>query len=83
MKFFCISKKNQLVTKNLLKKSAEEKGYDFIDVDVDNFSIIDQKYKNQEGILYRVTSGSLAKNIELFLLKENNLVTFYKDTKKT
>lgn len=77
MKFFCITKLNQKITRDLLKKSAEEKNIEFINIDCDSFDIENPNYNNQEGIFYRVASGGLAKNIELFLLENNNFTTFY------
>ncbi len=82
MNFFCISTKKQKITRGLLKKSAEERGLKFINIDVNNFDTLDKKYQNNEGVLYRITSGELAKNIELFLLQKNNLETFYKTNKR-
>lgn len=82
MKFFCISKKTQKITRGLLKQSADVKGLEFVDVDVDNFDVFDEKYQNKEGVLYRITSGETAKNVELFLLRKNKLTTFYKTEKR-
>jgi len=81
MKFFCVTKPNQEVTRDLLKKSAQEKDLEFINIDVDSFDIGNLKYQKQKGIFYRVASGSQAKNIELFLLENNNFTTFYSNTK--
>lgn len=82
MKFFCITKDTNVKTKELLKKSAEERSLEFIDVDVDQFDITEEIVdKSEKNILYRVASGSHAKNIELNLIKKGNLVTFYKDSK--
>lgn len=82
MIFFCISSKKQKITRGLLKKSAKERGLKFINIDVASFNALDKKYQNNEGILYRITSGNLAKNIELFLLQKNNLKTFYRTNKR-
>ena len=82
MKFFCISKKTQKITRKLLKQSADSKGLEFVDIDVDNFDIFKKEYQKNKGILYRITSGELAKNIELFLLQKNKLTTFYKTEKR-
>ncbi len=82
MKFFCISQKTQKITRGLLKKSAQDKGLKFVNVDVNEFNVLNQEYQNNEGVLYRITSGELAKNIELFLLQKNKLTTFYKTNKR-
>lgn len=86
MKFFCIVKNGQKITKNLIKESVIKKGIEFIEINVNDFSFHRDYFldndKNERGVLYRIASGEQAKNVECKLLSENkNIVTFYKRNK--
>lgn len=86
MKFFCIVKRGQKVTKGLIKAAAIKKGLNFVEINVDNFNFavnyFSENEKEEKNMLYRIASGEQAKNIEGRLLSENKkLVTFYKKNK--
>jgi len=86
MKFYCIFKDHQKITKDLLKKSALDRGLDFIEILSDDFKFYEDFFseseKKEKAILYRIASGQQAKNVENQLLIENkNLITFYKNNR--
>lgn len=87
MKFFCIAKETQNVTKDLIKKSVLDRGLEFIEIDVNKFNFycdyFSKEEKEEKNLVYRIASGDQSRNIETQLLTENNgLATLYKESKR-
>ena len=76
MKFYCIHKKDYLPNQ-LLKKSCQERGIDFVSVDPDDKKQIDNLNLTKDDLLYRVITSKNGFRAEKKLIK-SKVTTFYK-----
>ena len=80
MKFFCITNKNNSTSVLLLKKACEERSVEFVTIDINSYDF-SESFNIDGNILYRVTTGAKAKEIERNLV-QNDTITFYNTYKR-
>lgn len=82
MKLFCISQKNKnVIIEGLLRKAAESRKIDFIEIDQNKFNFVNFNEARDGDLLYRSMVTYRARNIEIFLLYKEIFTTFYRNNK--